>query len=296
MEDRLSFETKHNFTRKKENKFTLFFKRNWGQLLILLSLIVLAILVLYPLFILLIRSFKSPDLDNADPFGFPTVVTFENYMVIWPLLKNAYLNSFVTTISVTVGTVLLSSMLAYAFIRFNFPGKKIIYYLIISLMMIPGILTLITRFQMVVSMGLINTYSGVILPGIAGYIPSSFVLLFVFFTGLPKDLFEAAEIDGASDFKTYTHIVAPLSTPILWTIGIQTFVGEWNDYLWAKLILNGETWKTLPVYLTEINYQTAGSWTVPFAGYILSSLPLVFLFIAAGKQFISGMTSGAVKM
>lgn len=295
MKDRLTYEATHSISRK-DTKLRLYLKRNGGQILILVSLIILAILVLYPLFILIVRSFKTPDQDNADPFGFPTMITFENYVAIWPLLKSAYLNSFVTTISVTVGTVLLSSMLAFAFIRFEFPGKKILYYLIISLMMIPGILTLITRFQMVVDIGLINTYSGVILPGIAGYIPSSFVLLFVFFTGLPKDLFEAAEIDGASDLKTYTSIVAPLSTPILWTIGIQTFVGEWNDYLWAKLILNNESWKTLPVYLTEINYQTAGSWTVPFAGYILSSLPLIVLFIAAGKQFISGMTSGAVKM
>jgi ABC-type glycerol-3-phosphate transport system permease component len=170
--------------------------------------------------------------------------------------------------------------------------------MIISLMMVPAILTLITRYQQIVSMGLTNSFSGVILPGIAGYIPSSFILLFTFFAGLPKDLFEAAEVDGANDAKTYVKIVAPLSSPILWTIGIQTFVGQWNDYLWSKLVMTDDTWKTLPVYLTDLTEDLAATtgYAVPFAGYVLSSIPLIVIFIAASKQFISGMTSGAFKM
>ena len=164
-------------------------------------------------------------------------------------------------------------------------------------MMIPSILTLITRYQQVVSMGMLNSFSGIILPGIAGYIPASFMLLFTFFAGLPRDLFEAAQIDGSSDLKTYLKIVTPLSAPILWTIGIQTFVGEWNDYLWAKIVLTDDTWKTLPVYLTDITTAYEGlGYAVPFAGYVLASLPLIVIFIAASKQFISGMTSGAFKI
>jgi len=296
MDDMITFSNSRRDI-KSPNRVSVFFRRHWGQIFVIISLIILAVLVLYPLFILLLRSFKFQNDDLIDPFGFPKQVTIENYITIWDIIKDAYVNSFVTTIGVTVGTVLITSLLAFAFIRFNFPFKKVFYYLIISLMMIPSILTLITRYQQIVSMSLLNTYSGIILPGIAGYIPSSFILLFTFFAGLPKDLFEAAEIDGASDVKTYFKIVAPLSSPILWTIGIQTFVGEWNDYLWAKIVLTDDSWKTLPVYLTDITTAYEGlGYAVPFAGYVLSALPLIVIFIAASKQFISGMTSGAFKM
>jgi len=282
--------------RRQESKKKSWISSNWGQILIVVSLIMLAVLVLYPLFVLLIRSFRNYYEDAANPFGLPSSFTFENYINSWPSVREAYVNSFVTSIVTTIGTVILSSFLAYAFVRFSFKGKKVFYYMIIAVMMVPSILTLITRYQVVFQMGLLNSYSGIILPGIAGYIPASFVLLFTFFAGIPKELFEAAEIDGASDFKTYTEVVLPLSKPILWTIAIQTFVGEWNDYLWAKVVLTDDNWTTLPIVLTGLIDPNMPNYPFAFAGYVLSSLPLVVLFIAAGKQFISGMTSGAVKM
>lgn len=282
--------------RRQETKKKSWISNNWGQILVVLSLIVLAVLVLYPLVVLLIRSFRDYYEDIANPFGLPSSFTFENYVNAWPSVRGAYINSFVTTIVVTIGTVILSSFLAYAFVRFNFRGKKVVYYMIIAVMMVPSILTLITRYQEIYQMGLLNTYSGIILPGIAGYIPASFVLLFTFFAGIPKELFEAAEIDGASDFKTYVEVVLPLSKPILWTIAIQTFVGEWNDFLWAKVVLTDDNWTTLPIVLTGLIDPNMPNYPFAFAGYVLSSLPLIILFVAAGKQFISGMTSGAVKM
>jgi len=282
--------------RRQETRKKSWISQHWGQLLVIISLTFLAFLVLYPLFVLLIRSFRDYYEDIKDPFGFPRSFTFNNYVNAWPSVRDAYVNSLVTSLVTTIGTVILSTFLAYAFVRFNFPGKKIVYYMIIAVMMVPSILTLITRYQQIHSMGLLNSYSGIILPGIAGYIPASFVLLFTFFTGIPKDLFEAAEIDGASDIKTYIEIVLPLSKPILWTIAIQTFVGEWNDFIWAKVVLTEDNWVTLPIALTGLIDPNMPNYPFAFAGYILSSLPLIVLFIAAGKQFISGMTSGAVKM
>lgn len=285
-------------SKKAESKFVTFLKKYWGQIFVIIILLILAVLVLYPLFIMLLRSFKFPDDDVADPFGLPHRVTFDNYLMIWSYIKNAYLNSFITTIGVTAGTVVCASFLAYAFIRFHFPCKKILFYAIISLMMIPGILTLISRYQEVASMGLLNNLWGIILPGVAGYIPMAFMLLFTFFSGLPKELFEAADMDGAGDFKVYFKIVLPLSKPILWTIGIQTFVGEWNDFLWAKLILIDDDAATLPVILNSLSDYLGESiaYAVPFAGYVLSALPLLIILVVASKQFIEGLTSGAFKM
>lgn len=284
-----------SFTRQDSKKKS-WISRNWGQILVVLSLLMLAVFVLYPLVILIVRSFRDYYEDIANPFSFPRSFTFNNYLNAWPSVRDAYVNSMVTTLVVTIGTVIISSLLAYAFVRFNFPGKKFLYYLILAVMMVPSILTLVTRYQQIYSMNLLNTYSGIILPGIAGYVPASFVLLFTFFAGIPKDLFEAAEIDGASSYKTYTEVVLPMSKPILWTIAIQTFVGEWNDFLWAKVVLTEDNWVTLPIALTGLVDPNMPNYPFAFAGYVLSSLPLVILFIAAGKQFISGMTSGAVKM
>lgn len=291
-------ETLKKPSKKRDNKFVTFLKKYWGQIFVIIILLILAVLVLYPLFIMLVRSFKFPDDDIADPFGIPHRVTFDNYVMIWGYIKTSYLNSFITTIGVTAGTVVCSSFLAYAFIRFKFPCKKVLFYAIIALMMIPGILTLISRYQEVASMGLLNNLWGIILPGIAGYIPMAFMLLFTFFNGLPKELFEAADIDGAGDFKVYFRIVLPLSKPIVWTIGIQTFVGEWNDFLWAKLILIDDDKSTLPVILNSLSDYLGESiaYSVPFAGYVLSALPLLIILIVASKQFIEGLTSGAFKM
>ena len=132
-----------------------------------------------------------------------------------------------------------------------------------------------------------------------GFVPGSFMLLFTFFRGLPHDLFEAAEVDGANDFQIYLRMVLPLSKPILSTIVISTFVAEWNDYLWAYLITNSnDELFTLPVYLNFLSDSLveSGQTSVIMAGYVISALPLVLIFIVAGKQFVEGLTSGAFKM
>ena len=246
------------------------------------------------------RSFKFSIDDLTDPYAIPTRITFDHYSYMWNYLSDAYFNSLVTTIGVTLGTVVLASILAFAFIRFKWPMKNVFFYAIIGLMMIPGILTLITRYQLVDKLGMLNSLWGIIIPGIAGYIPMGFMLLYTFFTNIPKELFEASDVDGASDLKAFMRITVPLSKPILSTIAIQTFIGEWNDYLWASLIIGSDdTLYTLPVYLKRISdtYATQNlAMSAPFAGYVLSAIPLVLIFIVASKQFIEGLTSGAFKM
>jgi len=280
-------------------RFRMYMKSNWGQVLITLALITLCIMVLYPLGITILRSFRVWTEDALDPFGIPKEFIFENYTLMWEMLSSTFLNSIITAVSVTAGATILSTMIAYAFIRFNFPLKNVLFYLIIGLMMIPGILSLVARYSLVNNLHLVGSLWGIILPGMIGYVPGSFLLIFTFFRGLPKDLFEAADVDGSNNFGIYCKIVLPLSKPILSTIIITTFVGEWNDYLWAYLITNGNEAKyTLPVYLNYLSdyFVTNLQTSTLMAGYVISAIPLVLIFAVASKQFIEGLTSGAFKM
>lgn len=293
----------YNFFKERNKKvfyrLGLYLKENWGQLLIILALIALVAAVLYPLATLIIRSIRDWKEDFLDPFGMPKTFTFDNYEIMWEYLKGSFINSLITAVSVTAGCVILASSLAFAFIRFRFPFKNVLFYLIIGLMMIPGLLTLISRYQLVLSIFPKPTLWGIILPGMIGFVPGAFMLLFTFFRGLPHDLFEAAEVDGANDFQIYLRMVLPLSKPILSTIVISTFVAEWNDYLWAYLIVNADdSLYTLPVYLNFLSDSLVeyGQTSVIMAGYVISAIPLVLIFIVAGKQFVEGLTSGAFKM
>lgn len=293
------YEYLRNRERRTLYRFGLYLKGNWGQLLILLAMIALCIMVLYPLGITVLRSFRVWVEDAIDPFGIPQEFTFENYKAMWDMLSSTFLNSLITAISVTAGATVFASMLAFAFIRFNFPLKNVLFYMIIGLMMIPGLLSLVARYDLVFKLGLVGSLWGIILPGMIGYVPGAFMLLFTFFRGLPKDLFEAADVDGSNNLGIYMKIVLPLSKPIMSTIIITTFVGEWNDYLWAYLITNGNEAKyTLPVYLNFLSdmYVENMMTSILMAGYIISALPLVLIFAVASKQFIEGLTSGAFKM
>ena len=299
-ERKKDFELRYRNLRKIFSKAGNYFKHNWGQILVVIALIVLAVSVLLPLVIMIMRSLKFARDDLVDPYAIPTRITFDHYSYMWDYLKNAYGNSLLTTFGVTIGTVILSSLLAFAFVRFKWPLKSVFFYAIIGLMMIPGILTLISRYQLVSQMGMVGSLWGIILPGIAGFVPGGFMLLFTFFKGLPHELFEAADVDGAGNMRAFLKITLPLSKPILSTIAIQTFVSEWNDYLWASLIIgSNEEIYTLPVLLKRLSdsYESLSiGMSAPFAGYVLSAIPLVLIFIVASKQFIEGLTSGAFKM
>ena len=170
---------------------------------------------------------------------------------------------------------------------------------ILTLMMVPGVISLVPQYTMFVSFNLVGSYFGVIIPMVVGNIAFGVFLLRTFFNGLPKELFEAAKIDGARNFYVYLYIVVPLSVPIFLTLGIQVFLGVWNDYLWSLLILRNSFDKyTITIGLVSIsNNPEFANWiNIPLAGYVISSIPLIILFAFTSKQFIAGLTSGALKM
>ena len=276
-----------------------FFKNNYVDMIIILIILVLIVLSFYPLFMLVIKSFKTISDDQSNPFGFPAVWSKVNYEYAWIVIKPYMFNSLFITITQTLGVVLIGSFGAFAFVRFDFPYKNLMFYMIISMLMIPGIVTLTSQYELVNKLGLVNTHWGVILPAISGTIPFAIFLLRTSFSSVSKELLDAATIDGANDFQVYMHVMMPLSKPIVWTLVITTFIQGWNDYLWPKLVLLDEGMQTLPIALvsfTESYYNMNGGYGAPFAAYVISSLPLLILFMLASKQFINGLTSGSIKM
>ena len=256
-------------------------------------------LILYPLVPLIIKSFKDVTQDQNYPFTLTFPLYFSNYRTAWLNIADYIGNSFIITLLQTAGTLLVAALTAFAVVRFSFPCKNIIFMAILSLIMIPGTLTLVSQYILINDLGLINSFFGVILPGVAGSIPMNLFLLRSFFGGVNAELFDAAKIDGASDLRTFWSIMLPLSLPIMMTVAMTTFMGAWNEYIWTRLVLLDDTMHTIAIRVvsfTESYFKMTGGYGAPFAAYIISAVPLIVVFALASKQFIKGLTSGAFKM
>ena len=256
-------------------------------------------LILYPLVLLIIKSFKDVTQDQNYPFTLTFPLYFSNYRTAWLNIADYIGNSFIITLLQTAGTLLVAALTAFAFVRFSFPCKNIIFMAILSLIMIPGTLTLVSQYILINDLGLINSFFGVILPGVAGSIPMNLFLLRSFFGGVNAELFDAAKIDGASALRTFWSIMLPLSLPIMMTVAMTTFMGAWNEYIWTRLVLLDDTMHTIAIRVvsfTESYFKMTGGYGAPFAAYIISAVPLIVVFALASKQFIKGLTSGAFKM
>ena len=283
---------------KKRKKLTA------GQIFSHIIIICLLIMVLFPFYILVINSFKSPADILKDPLSIPgqegVKVVKGAFKAAWPYISKYILNTFLVAFLEVLGVLLFSSLAAYGFSRFKFKGKDTLFMVFLAFMMIPGILTLATQYSLVYStLNLKQSYAGVILPAIAGGMPINIFLIKTFFDGIPVDIYEAAEMDGASKLGCYFRIALPLSTPILFTVGLSTLLGAWNDVVWARLILYGaEDLYMIGVGVFTVFGSTAAKIpdTVIYAGYCIASLPLLVAFFFTSKQFIKGLTDGAIKM
>ena len=275
-----------------------------GQIFSHLIIICMLIMVLFPFYILIINSFKSPADIMKDPLSFPGTdgvkLITGAFKSAWPYISKYILNTFWVAFLEVFGVLLFASLAAYGFSRFKFKGKDALFMVFLAFMMIPGILTLATQYSLVYStLNLKQTYAGVVLPAVAGGMPVNVFLIKTFFDGIPSDVYEAAEIDGAGKLSCYFKIAIPLSAPILFTVGLSTLLGAWNDVVWARLILYGaEDLYTIGVGVFTVFGSTAAKIpdTVIYAGYCLASLPLLIAFFFTSKQFIKGLTDGAVKM
>ncbi len=261
-----------------------------------LFLVLVAVITFLPFYFLVITSFKTSS-QMRHHFMTPTLpLHWENYVVaFWQLWK--YFGNTVLITVVTVPLVLLvSSMSAFAFARYSFPGRTVLFYTIISLLMVPFILTLVPAFVWIKQLGLLNTYWALIFPYVAGGQVFAIYLLRSFFATLPNEIFDSATVDGANKFQMYLKIALPLTAPMLSVVAIVNTLHVWNDYIWPLVTLQSDNMRTITIGLRYFQGQFNTNYGPLFAGYILGSLPLLILFLLAMRPFVSGLTSGAIKM
>lgn len=272
-------------------------RKKLPQLCLNLVILLLLFLTIYPLAMALWCALKS-DLAYDVSKWYPTIpLRLSNIMVAMKAVFRYVRNTvFVGTVGVT-GSLVVSSLAAYAFSRMQFPGKKLLYSAVICLMMMPGILTLVPSYVLYKNMGLLDTYGVLILPIIVGQSVFGVFLLTSFFEGLPKDIFEAAQIDGAGHLLCYSRIAVPLCMPILGTLAIMEIVNVWNDYIWPMITIRDLNKLTISAGLL-VNFESTYSSNMPvtFSGYLVASLPLILLFVFANKYYVQGLVSSSIKM
>lgn len=258
---------------------------------------ILGFISIYPFIFMLISSFKTTEEVLHNFFGLPSSLEYRNYLDAWKEVSPFLLNTIIVSVVTVFGILILSSIDAYIFARFNFPGKEFLFFLILSLLMIPGILTLVPRFLVVRDLKLLNTYWALILPYITGGQIMPIFILRGFFSSIPKELFESAKIDGASEAQCFLEITIPLSKAILFTVGLMNFMNIWNEYIWPLVTVTNPKLFPITVGLVVFQSRYAGSaaWGPLFAGYTIASIPIVILFLFTMKYYIAGITSGALK-
>lgn len=259
-------------------------------------LFVLVLLVFYPFVAMLFMSVKdNPQFIHAR--WVPTLpMHFENYAYAWSAVGQFVFNSiFVSSVSAVAG-ITFAALSAYVFARFQFPGKSILFMMIIALMMIPGVLTLVPSFLLVRDLKLLDTYWVLILPYTAGAQPFGIMLLRTFFEGIPHELFESARLDGANELGVMRNIALPLSMPIIGTLAILNVTGHWNDVLWPSVTISNVKLKTIVFGLWSFQSQYYSSWGPLNAAYTISAIPLLIMFIFTSRLFVAGLTSGALKV
>lgn len=226
---------------------------------------------------------------------FPNNVTLDNYKAVWqdlPFGKWLFNSVLITTIQ-TVANVFFSALAGFAFARLSFKGKDLIFNLLLASLMIPGIILLVPKFIVLNEFGLINSYAGIILPGLVGI--TNIFLMKQFFETIPRDLDEAALIDGCSYFNMFWKIFLPISKPALAAVAIYTFQGSWNEFLWPVIVTVTEDMYTLPLGMASLRHELLTDWPLLMAGTILISLPTLAIFIYFQKYFVQGVATAGLK-
>ncbi len=257
-------------------------------------LIFFALLFLAPLAWMISTSFKpKSQWFGREIYWIPRTITNENYS---KLLNNPqlpigrwFVNSILVASIATILTLMIDSMAAYAYARMRFPGRKAIFALLLATLFLPGMMFLVPNFVTVARLGWINTYRGVIVPGLAGVFGIFF--LRQFFETIPRELEEAAQIDGASPAVTFFRVALPLARPAMATLAIITFLGSWNEFLWALLILKDRKLQTLPPGLATLQGAYTSEYGQMMAGAVIAAVPVLVMYITLQKYIVQSVAT-----
>ena len=284
------------YLKKKNNYFKSLWSDQLSKIFVFFLFIVLSITSVYPLIWVFINSFKT-DVQMFDKsWALPEVWRTQNYKVAWDYGVSRYvLNSVIVTIVSVVIVLLVSILSAYSLSRYRFKGDNLLFFFILGGLMLAPEVSLIPLFNILSRMGLYNTYWAMILPNVAYGIPFTTFLIRSYMLGLSKDFEESASIDGASTIQILAHIIIPLCRPILASAALLEAMRVWNEFMFGLTFVTSDKLKTIPVGLMAFGGALREQYTVIMAGVIISSLPMIILFLTTQKQFIRGLAAGGVK-
>jgi multiple sugar transport system permease protein len=267
-----------------------------GYVVVYSLLALVCVVMLGPFLFIFSTSFKQTfTLISIPPRLLPEKFVWDNYAYILSELPFAlwFGNSVLVSTAVTLGTLFINALAAYAFAKREFFGRDVIFGLMLATVMIPGALLLIPSFLITNKLKLANSYGGMIIPTMGGVL--GVFLLRQFMQTLPPELDDAARIDGCTEFGVFWRIILPLSAPALGTLAIVTFTGQWNNLLWPLVVINKKRLYTLPLGLALLRSEFQVNYGITSAAAFLSTLPLMIVFIFLQRYFMEGLTVGAVK-
>jgi raffinose/stachyose/melibiose transport system permease protein len=269
----------------------------WTRPLYYIIAFAFATISLYPLLLMVLSSFKPSAEIFMNPLSFPKSFSLDTYRKL--LEEVPFGTYFFNSVFVSVISVLLilvtTSLAAFYIARYTFWWNNILFFFFLMGMMIPIKLGIVPLFILMKDLGLLNSLWSLIFMYTAGGIPLSILILTGFFRTMPVELEEAARMDGASDLRVLWSVLIPLIRPALGTVMIINFISSWNDFFFPLIFITDEMKKTIPVGMLSLFGEYSADWGTLFAGLTLSSLPMIILFFIASKQFMDGLTAGAVK-
>lgn len=266
---------------------------------IFLLFAVISVILIIPFYLCFISSFRpgnelirtginlSLDFENMSLNNYVLLFTGDNSYFTW------FFNSMFLTIVQVALQLLVSALVGYGFAAYNFKGKNFLFVCVLFVMMVPFEILMLPMYSQINSMGLIDTYSAIILPSIAN--ASTIFFFRQYLSGIPKDIIDAGRIDGASEYGIFFRLILPIMKPSFAAMGILNTMGSWNNMLWPLLVLKTQSKFTLPIGLNTLMTPYGNNYDLLIVGSFLSILPIFILFLCFQKYFVDGMTAGAVK-
>jgi len=255
------------------------------------------VLVVIPFLWMVISSLKpEAEVRAVPPTWWPETVTTENYEQLFTRLDfpTFFMNSTIVAVTVAAGIMVFCSMLGYALAKLSFPGKRVVFALVLGTLMIPGVVTFIPLFVLTTNLGLANSLPGMILPFLAG--PFGVFLMRQYILALPDELIQAARVDGASELRIFFSVILPLCGPAVATLGVLTFLTSWNNFLWPLVIATDESKYTLPVALALYAVgQNATKYGLLLAGSVVVVVPVIVVFLFLQRRIMQGIAMTGIK-
>lgn len=278
-------------------------ERSWTRLNLRLAGVTIlvtlgALVMLLPFVWMLSTSLKpSGEVLTLPPQVIPDEPTLEAYLGVaqrFPIVR-VFFNSTLVALATTVGQLVICSMSGYAFARFCFPGRNTLFFVYLATLMVPFAVTVTPLFIIVKSLGWTNSYMGLVVPTMFSAFGT--FLMRQFFQSVPRELEEAATIDGASTLTTFVRVIVPISGPAFATLGVLSFMASWNNFLWPLLIVSDQKYMTLPLALATLQglYPGQTEWNLIMAGAVITVLPMILVFLVAQRWVVEGVAASGLK-